>query len=237
MVTSVFVIIGAYLWGSIPSAYIVARYAKGIDIRGYGSGNVGATNLMGQMGVLTGLALGSFDCVVKGTLPVLLAKLLGLSLTSQALVGLAAIAGHNWSPYIRFTGGRGVATAIGVLVGFLMWKEFLILTGVLGGLGRLVLRETGLATLLSLVMLPVLALLFGQPHEVVLMTLGIGFLLVLKRLVANWNPPARGIPLWRVMLNRFLWDRDAPRTSKRVGRRPRRKRGGQSVDAANEVLQ
>lgn len=226
MASSALMIIGAYLWGSIPSAYIVARYAKGIDIRGYGSGNVGATNLMGQMGVLAGFVLGSFDCVVKGTFPVLLAKLLGLSLTSQALVGLAAIAGHNWSPYIQFTGGRGVATAIGVLVGFLMWKEFLILTGVLGGLGRLVFGETGLSTLLSLVTLPVLALLFDQPREVVLMTLGIGFLLVLKRLVANWDPPARGIPLWRVMLNRFVWDRDVPRKGQWVGRRPGGKEGG-----------
>lgn len=226
MTSSALMIIGAYLWGSIPSAYIVARYAKGIDIRRYGTGNVGAANLAGQTRVLTGFVLGSFDCVVKGTLPVLLAKLLGLSLASQALVGLAAIAGHNWSPYIRFTGGRGVATAIGVLVGFLMWREFLILTVVLGGLGRLVFGDTGLWTLLSLVALPLLALRFGQPHEVVLMTLGIGFLLVLKRLVANWDPPARGIPLWRVMLSRLLWDRDVLRKSRWVGRRPGGKAGG-----------
>ena len=116
MLEAALLILGAYLWGSVPSTYVAARYLRGIDIREFGSGNVGSANFMAHVGRRTGFLLGTSDCLVKGTLPVVVAKLLDQSLGVQAGVGLAAIAGHNWSPYIRFTGGRGVATAIGVVL-------------------------------------------------------------------------------------------------------------------------
>ena len=69
-------VIGAYLWGGIPSAYLVARYKAGIDIRQYGSGNVGAANVFSHVGKWTGIIMGTFDCVGKGVLPVLAARYL-----------------------------------------------------------------------------------------------------------------------------------------------------------------
>jgi glycerol-3-phosphate acyltransferase PlsY len=218
--TAVLLIVGAYLWGSVPSSYLVGRYLKGIDIRRYGSGNVGATNLMTHVGKRTGFLVGIFDCLAKGTLPVALAQVFDAGLAVQAGVGLAAIVGHSWSPYLRFTGGRGVATAIGVVLGSLMWPESLILTVVMGGIGRLAFHDTGFWTFIALLALPVLAFAFDRPPEILAMTLGISVLLLAKRLTANWERPVSGYPVIRVLAYRALWDRDVPRNVQWTGRRP-----------------
>ena len=87
-------------------------------------------------------------------------------------VGLAAVAGHNWSPFIRFTGGRGVGTAGGVILGFALWYEALIATILIAGIGRFVLKDTSLLTLVALIALPITAIavsvmgLAGRPTEV-----------------------------------------------------------------------
>ena len=214
MATSILLIVGAYLLGAIPSAYLLARHVKGIDIRQHGSGNMGATNVMNHVGMLSGWLLGAFDCVVKGSLPVFVGGLLDVGLDVRVGAGLAAIAGHNWSPYVRFTGGRGVATTVGVLFGFslwpdfLMWREFLILGVLMGGFGRLLFRDTGFWTLLAMITLPVLALLFEQPAPIVYMGIGIPALLMLKRLTGNWEMPSGGHSVPGVLVNRALWDRD-----------------------------
>ncbi len=218
-VTAALLIVGAYLWGAVPVSYLVGRYRKGIDIRDYGSGNVGATNLMTHVGARTGFLVGVFDCLAKGTLPVVVARLLDLPESVQAAAGLAAIAGHSWSPYLRFTGGRGVATAVGVIFGFLMWQEMLILAVVLAA-GRLLFRDTGLWTLVSLLALPVLARMFDEGPEIVMMTLGIGALLMAKRLTANWERPDPRYPVAQVLAFRALWDRDVPRKHQWTDRQP-----------------
>ena len=214
------IVVAAYLWAAIPSAYLVGRYLKNIDIRRYGTGNVGASNIMEHVGFWTGFSLGVFDSVGKGTLPVVAAKLLDQSLAVQVGVGLAAIAGHNWSPYLRFTGGRGVATTIGVAVGFLLWREVLIGVLIMGVIGRLIMHETGLWTLVAMISLPLQAYFFREETELIYLTLGIALILVIKRLIANWERPAGGHPLPRVLVYRLLWDRDVPRSEEWTGRRP-----------------
>ena len=221
MLTTVLVIAGVYLWGAIPSAYLVARWLKDIDIRKYGSGNVGASNLMAQSNRKIGFALGVFDCVVKGTLPVVICKeVLDQGPLIQAAVGLVAVFGHNWSPYIRFTGGRGVATGIGVMVGFYMWQEFLLLTVFMGIMGWLLFKEMGFWTFMSMVGLPILAFVFNRPTEIVFACLGITLLLLAKRLTANWEKPLTGHPLPVVFACRVIWDRDVPRKAEWLSRRP-----------------
>ena len=159
-------------------------------------------------------------------MPVLVAKAFDQDLSVQAGAGLAAIAGHNWSPYIRFTGGRGVATAIGVLVGLAMWKELLAMGLIMGLIGRLLLRDFGLWTLLAAIALPFLTLLFRQPVDLTYMSIAIVLLLVLKRLTANWERPAGDYDLPRVLAFRVLWDRDVPRKEDWTARRPSSEREG-----------
>ena len=219
-VTDGVLIVAAYLWGGIPSAYLVAHFAAGIDIRSYGSGNVGASNALAHLGAKAGIAIGLFDLIGKGILPVLLARTLDAGLGVQVAIGLAAVAGHNWSPYIRFTGGRGVGTAGGVMLGFALWYEALIATILIAGIGRFVLKDTGLLTLVALIGLPITAIavsvmgLADRPLEVILMCTLIGVLLVAKRLTANWERLSGEQPVLQTLICRILWDRDV---SKREG--------------------
>lgn len=104
----------AYLLGSIPTALIAGKVTKGIDLRAHGSGNVGATNALRTLGVGAFVLVFTVD-FIKGFLPVTLASLLIGTTPAQMLTGLAALLGHNWSLYIGFSGGRGVATGIGTL--------------------------------------------------------------------------------------------------------------------------
>ena len=106
----------AYLLGSLSFAILLSRLSGGPDPRASGSGNPGATNMLRVAGkklaVLT--LLGD---LLKGLLPVLVAYLLGLGVQQQAWIGLAAVIGHLYPVYFRFQGGKGVATAAGMLLG------------------------------------------------------------------------------------------------------------------------
>jgi glycerol-3-phosphate acyltransferase PlsY len=108
-------ILVGYLIGSIPCGYLIGRYGKGIDIRLYGSGNIGTTNAFRILGPQWG-ALVFVGDFLKGALAVLLAQMLAGGLIIPILTGLAVIAGHNWSIFLGFRGGRGVATAGGVIL-------------------------------------------------------------------------------------------------------------------------
>ena len=219
--TGVVLVAAAYLLGSIPSAFLLARYLRGIDIREYGSGNVGASNVMAHLGLRTGIALGVFDTLFKGTMPVVVANLLGQSLLVQAAVAIASIAGHNWSAYLKFTGGRGISIGIGVLLGMGLWVELGIGLFLIGLMGRVVMKDTGIWSLVSFLALPVSAILLGRPPEVVYMLGGMALMLVLKRLVGNWEWPSTGrYGPARVLLHRFLWDRDVPKQEAWTGRMP-----------------
>lgn len=126
----------AYIVGSIPSSYIFGRVLKGIDIREHGSGNVGATNTFRVLGKTPGVIVLLID-ILKGTVAVTLLAvfcyrlLVGISKTEidmlsvsgpsyillQIILGLAAICGHIWTIFLKFKGGKGVATSAGVLIG------------------------------------------------------------------------------------------------------------------------
>jgi glycerol-3-phosphate acyltransferase PlsY len=210
----------AYLWGAIPTAYVLARLRKGIDIRRYGTGNVGAANVIAHVGLKTGVGLGVFDGVVKGALPVVAARLAGLGPWTQVGIALATVVGHNWSPYLRFAGGRGVASAMGAYVGFYLWQEILVGLCLVGLVGWITLRNLALWMLIGMSLMVPLSLLLGQPLHVTAVLLGLLALVVLKRLTANWAPPLEGEPLARVSLARFLYDRDVADHREWVSRRP-----------------
>jgi len=115
MATAVAALVLCYLIGAIPSSYLIAR-AKGVDLRHEGSGNLGATNLYRVMGWKYAVPSGLFD-IAKGTVAVLaIAPLARPSLLFGLGCGLAAVLGHMFSPFLRFKGGKGVATAGGVVI-------------------------------------------------------------------------------------------------------------------------
>ena len=108
--------LAGYLLGSIPFGYLIVRFTKGTDVRGAGSGNIGATNVNRVAGAGAALATLLLD-MAKGYCAVLLAdRVSGGQIGWMALIGLAAVAGHLSPVWLRFRGGKGVATAVGVFV-------------------------------------------------------------------------------------------------------------------------
>lgn len=121
------VVIGSYLIGSIPWGLVIGRL-RGIDIREYGSGNIGTTNVLRTLGARYG-AIVLIGDVLKGVIAVLLARYIIETPTGEMAAGLAAVAGHDWSVFLKFKGGRGVATSLGGLLPMAMPAP---LTGVMG---------------------------------------------------------------------------------------------------------
>ncbi len=123
-----FLILFAYLLGSVPFGLIIGR-SHGVDLRQFGSGNIGATNAGRALGVKWGILCFLLD-VLKGLLPMLLVPLLGLvqayagalELTLWLLVGCAAVLGHVFSVYLKFKGGKGAATSLGIVLG--LWPYY-----------------------------------------------------------------------------------------------------------------
>jgi acyl phosphate:glycerol-3-phosphate acyltransferase len=129
MLSLLIIIVLSYLIGSIPFGIIVAKMAKGIDIRNYGSGNIGSTNVSRIIGFKYGLIVQIFD-ILKGIIPTLvIAKIFFSELPFQShilfddftfvqiVAGVSAVAGHIWTAFAGFRGGKGMNTAVGVLIG------------------------------------------------------------------------------------------------------------------------
>lgn len=112
--TSLALVALGYLSGSIPFGVVLVRATRGVDVREQGSGNIGATNVARVAGKGLGALVLGLDAL-KGSLPVLLARAVDPAPVLSAAVGLAAFAGHVAPPWLGFRGGKGVATALGVL--------------------------------------------------------------------------------------------------------------------------
>jgi len=199
----------SYLVGSIPTAYLIARLVKKVDLRRYGSGNVGSSNLFYHVGRKWVVPLGLFEVLIKGALPVWTGHyLLGLDRSSGLLMvaPLLAITGNNWSVFLRLQGGRGIAVASGTLLG--LSPLILVLAFAVAVGGWAITRSSGVWVLIALVLLPVWAVLSGDPLAISLYCVGLLALVVLKRLVSNWTPLPKDLPRRKVLVNRLLRDRD-----------------------------
>lgn len=107
----ILIIVLAYLLGCLPTGLLIAK-ARGIDIQKQGSGNIGATNVLRSVGLIPGIIVVIMD-PLKGYLAVLAARLLGLEPWVIALTALAVVLGHNYNVFLKFRGGKGIATSLG----------------------------------------------------------------------------------------------------------------------------
>ena len=171
----------SYLVGSIPTAYIFGRVLKGIDIRKSGSGNVGATNAFRVLGKTAGITVLVID-VLKGLFCVIVVGrlLVGADLPVSDIVaritlGFICICGHNWTIFLQFKGGKGVATTLGVLIG---------LGIIVPGLGKALLlavmiwivtfvffRTVSVSSILSSICFPIFVFVFKQPPTIMIVSL------------------------------------------------------------------
>ncbi|MBN2106347.1 MAG: glycerol-3-phosphate 1-O-acyltransferase PlsY [Deltaproteobacteria bacterium] len=175
--------LGAYLLGAIPTGLVLARLFSATDIRAGGSGNIGATNVLRLLGRKFG-ALTLLGDMLKGFLPVYTGSLLfpdaagGTDNMILSLFGLAAFLGHLFPVYLKFKGGKGVATAFGVFA----WlaPAALVLVLVLFVIVVAVSRYVSLASLSAAVVLPLLLLTYSYPLPVVLTGIIMGLLVFIK---------------------------------------------------------
>ena len=194
------VVFAGYLLGSIPTGYLAAR-ARGVDIRSVGSGNIGATNVMRVLGKPLGMMVLLADALkgglATGLLPPLALRWTGSTAASSAewleiLAGVSAILGHNYTCWLGFRGGKGVATTAGVLL-VLMPKAFALCLAVwllVFALSRIV----SLASLAAAVALPLALYVLGRSVPLIAVGAALGGLAIyrhrsnLQRLLAGTEP-------------------------------------------------
>jgi glycerol-3-phosphate acyltransferase PlsY len=149
----------SYLLGSVPTGYLLA-WSRGIDIREVGSGNIGATNVARALGKKAAIATFTGD-MLKGVIPVLIAGRLGLGLKVAAVAGLIAFLGHCFSVFLKFRGGKGVATGFGACLALAPVPALIVIA--LWGVIFLSTRLSSLAALVAALILPVLIWLISEP--------------------------------------------------------------------------
>ena len=158
----------SYLLGSIPNGLILGKAIWGVDLRQHGSKNIGATNAWRTIGKAGGISIFALD-FLKGAISAYLGLHLGGSELAGVLCGILAIAGHSWSVFLAFKGGKGVATGLGViaalmpevtLIVFAVWFAIVYFTG-----------SVSLGSIVGAALVPILTLFFGLHTEFLILGL------------------------------------------------------------------
>ncbi len=161
MVKITLLIICAFVIGSIPVGVIVAKM-KGVDLKKVGSGNIGATNVLRSLGKEPA-AFTLLGDILKGTLAVALGKYFGMGTFYQGLIGLSAILGHNFSIFLGFRGGKGVATSLGVFI--LYSPQTALITFIIWLVVVLTTKYSSLGALISFGLLPLNIILIDSKNK------------------------------------------------------------------------
>lgn len=160
------IVLGCYLLGSIPFGYIAGKLFKKIDIRELGSGNIGATNVFRILGPsLASLVL--ISDIGKGIFSIYLAQYFNIdNLLILTIAGLAVICGHDWSLFLGFKGGKGIATTFGVI--FALNPIISILAIVVWVVVMIITRYASLSSILAVISIMIFTILFKQPYEYII---------------------------------------------------------------------
>jgi len=204
VVTGFIAIIIGYLLGSIPSAYIVTRLVKGKDIRQLGGGNVGGLNVFREVGPWPALAAGIAD-VGKGTVAVAIAYwLLAVPPLFVLLAGLAAVIGHNWMVFLKFSGGKGMGATFGALAVVMplygYWQGLLILYGIIL-IPLIITHNVALSMGIGLVALPFITWLGMNSGIGTIMAIILGLVILIK-----FTPTARAALVKSKTKKDFIFD-------------------------------
>jgi glycerol-3-phosphate acyltransferase PlsY len=197
MLQGILSIIIGYLLGSIPTAYIVARLKKGIDIRNVGSRNMGAANVMREIGTPEGIFVGLID-IAKGAGAILIAQALNISELWVFGAGFAALVGHNFPVFAGFRGGKGSATVIGIFL--VLAPLSMLVTLVIVAIPFFTTRKFSAAILIGIALvvvgfalLPLFIWLFEGSLMLVRYVLAIGIFMLFRNLSGIKQVLAKGV--------------------------------------------
>ncbi|MBW2038665.1 MAG: glycerol-3-phosphate 1-O-acyltransferase PlsY [Deltaproteobacteria bacterium] len=174
MVINILLVLFAYLLGSIPTGLLLSRVFAGVDPRQRGSRNIGATNVLRTAGRVLGVLTLLGDCL-KGLIPVVVALWLGRENPWVAAVALGALLGHLFPIYLRFRGGKGVATALGLYLPLVPLAIFLNLFVFAGGV--IISKRVSVGSLSAAAAMPLLIWLLGYPGSYLILSLIVGGLI------------------------------------------------------------
>jgi glycerol-3-phosphate acyltransferase PlsY len=156
------VILLSYLIGSIPNGLLIGKWLKNVDLREYGSKNIGATNAYRVLGL--GPAIGVFITdALKGVIGVYLGSTIVGEPLALLLGGIAAMAGHNWSLFLKFKGGRGVSTGLGVIA--MIVPKVTVIIFIIWALIFYFTRYVSLASIIAAGLVPIMMYLLGEKNE------------------------------------------------------------------------
>lgn len=165
----ILVILISYILGSIPFGYIVSKLVKKIDIRDYGSGNIGATNTLRILGPFVASIVLIGD-IGKGYFSIYLSRLIiHDSIFILTIAGLAVICGHDWSLFLKFKGGKGVATTFGVILA--LNPMISILAAIVWGIVIITTRYASLSSISAVISIIIFTILFKQPYEYIIFSM------------------------------------------------------------------
>ncbi|MDD4507945.1 MAG: glycerol-3-phosphate 1-O-acyltransferase PlsY [Eubacteriaceae bacterium] len=157
----ILLVAGSYFIGNLDFAYIIVKLARNDDIRNYGSGNAGTTNVLRTMGLKYALPVFALDAL-KGALVIFIAQLmcsnLGMNSYWIAFAGMAVICGHNWPLLLNYRGGKGSATSIGLFLAY-DWRVALICIAI-GLIFLAFFRMMSLTSIVGMISLPITVLFF-----------------------------------------------------------------------------
>lgn len=206
----ILLMIGSYLVGSIPASFLVAK-ARGIDLRKHGSQQVGGGNVWRTTSRKLGLLVGIFD-FFKGIIMVSVAFRMGFDPALQIAVGVAVVIGHNWPVFLKFHGGRGIATTGGIIFFMPVINDITYWGAIVGYLvlfgGILLFRQTPVAVLIGVAVQPLITAIFMEPPQLTLVYFALLVVIIVKRLTAQRSIDVHTTGFGRVLLNRLLYDRD-----------------------------
>jgi len=208
--TWIIMVAAGYLLGSIPASLLIAK-TRGIDLRREGTYQVGAGNVWRTASHRLGLTVGIYD-FCKGAALVLYSFWLGLDPTQQLAVGIAVVVGHNWPLFLKFHGGRGIATSGGVILvmpfvnSSPIWGVMAYLVILVGAM--LVYRSSPVAILIGVTIQPIVTAATGGAFSLTMAYLALLILVIIKRLTAQASKESADVPFWQLMMNRLIWDRD-----------------------------
>jgi acyl phosphate:glycerol-3-phosphate acyltransferase len=197
--------LGAYLVGALPIGWLLVRRKRyGLDLRQFGTGNIGTSNVYRHAGIDVAILVGPLQ-FAQGFAPVIAARLAGLPLEAMMLIGVCAVAGNGWPVYMRFNGGRGVAVATGVVASLTVAGLVALLMCYTWGAIR---GRIALAVLIAFLLLPVVAFLFGGSNGWILGSgcLAILVLLILRRLEGLPSDARVYGHFWRRVYQRLVFD-------------------------------